>query len=100
MVIYDGAGFHHRDGAADLPANVRVLTLPPSSPELNPVEKLWDIVREGICNRLFTTLEELQVALTAVLQRYWQHARAVFSLAGKGWLLREANASGPNVLPV
>lgn len=49
VVIYDGAGFHHRDGAAELPANVRMLTLPPSSPELNPVEKLWNIVRDGIC---------------------------------------------------
>jgi len=35
-----------------------------------------------------------------VLQRYWQDARAVFSLIGKGWLLREANASGSSVLPV
>ena len=100
VVIYDGAGFHHRDGALALPANVRVLTLPPYSPELNPVEKLWDIVRDGICNRIFASLEELQVALTAVLQRYWQDARAVFSLIGKGWLLREANASGSSVLPV
>jgi len=100
VVIYDGAGFHHRDGAPELPANVRVLTLPPYSPELNPVEKLWDIVRDGICNRIFATLAELQSALTAVLQRYWQDAHAVFSLIGKGWLLREANASGSSVLPV
>lgn len=91
---------HHRDGACELPATVRVRTLPACSPELNPVEKLWDIVRDGICHRIFATLEELQVALTAVLQRYWQDARAVFSLIGKGWLLREANASGLNVLPV
>ena len=100
VVIYDGAGFHHRAGAPDLPANVRVLPLPPYSPELNPGEKLWDIVRDGICNRIFATVEELQVALTEVLQRYWLDARAVFALIGKGWLLREANASGSNVLPV
>jgi hypothetical protein len=35
-----------------------------------------------------------------VLERYWQDARAVFSLIGDGWLLREANASSSNVLPL
>ena len=55
-----------------------MLTLPPYSPELNPVEKWWDIVRDGICHRVFATLEELQVALTAVLQSYWQDAHGFF----------------------
>ena len=52
VVIGDGAGFHHRegqDGEECLPANIHVLTLPPYSPELNPIEKLWDIVKDKIC---------------------------------------------------
>lgn len=99
VVIYDGAGFHHRDGRAELPANVRVLTLPAYSPELNPVEKLWDIVRDAICNRIFSTLGELQQAITVVLRRYWEDACAVFALIGQGWLLRQANTSGGSVIP-
>ena len=99
VVIYDGAGFHHRDGAATLPGNVRIVSLPPYSPELNPVEKLWDIVRDGICNRVFKTLEALHAAITEVLQGYWQDARRVFSLIGRGWLLAQANASGSSVIP-
>ena len=39
VLIQDGAGFHLPDGHARLPENVRVLTLPAYSPELNPVEK-------------------------------------------------------------
>ncbi|HBE22667.1 MAG TPA: hypothetical protein DDW21_04335, partial [Verrucomicrobiales bacterium] len=27
----------------------KIITLPAYSPELNPVEKLWDIVKDGIC---------------------------------------------------
>lgn len=100
VVIYDGAGFHHRDGAPEVPANVRLITLPPYSPELNPVEKLWNIVRDGICNRVFASLQELTDGLTAVLSRFWRNARAVFSLIGSGWLLSEANASGAVIIPV
>jgi len=100
VVIYDGAGFHHRDGARELPDNVRIINLPPYSPELNPVEKLWDIVRDGICNRVFRTLAELQGALTEQLRRFWSDAHAVFNLIGRGWLLTQANASGLSVIPM
>lgn len=65
---------------------------------LNMVEPFFAIVRDGICNRIFATLEELQVALTAVLQRYWQDARAVFSLIGKAGCCA-ANASGSDIIP-
>jgi transposase len=33
VVLWDGAGFHPRDGAAGLPENVRLLPFPPYSPE-------------------------------------------------------------------
>jgi transposase len=34
-------GFHLQDGDARLPDNLRIVTLPACSPELNPVEGLW-----------------------------------------------------------
>ncbi|MBV9491239.1 MAG: IS630 family transposase, partial [Verrucomicrobia bacterium] len=37
VVLWDGAGFHPEDGAPRLPANVRLVTLPPYSPQLNPI---------------------------------------------------------------
>jgi transposase len=100
VIIYDGAGFHHRDGHAALPSNVRIVQLPPYSPELNPVEKLWDIVRDGLCNRVFPTLAELQVALNARLRACWEDTNQVLSLLGPGWLLTQTNTIGPSVLPV
>lgn len=100
VIIYDGAGFHHRDGHPDLPPNLRIINLPPYSPELNPVEKLWDILRDAICNRIFSTIEELQVALTAKLRTYWEDAGNVRRLLGNGWLLAQANDIGLSVLPM
>lgn len=98
IVIQDGAGFHLGEGAPQLPGNVRVLTLPPYSPELNPVEKLWDVIKDRICNRTWEDLEALIEAINAVLAEYWTTPSLVKSLIGQGWLLETANASYPNVL--
>jgi transposase len=97
IVIEDGAGFHHSEGAAGLPANVRVLHLPPYSPELNPIERLWDIIKDRICNRVWEDLEELMAAINEVLAQYWSTPAKVRALIGDGWLLDSANASSPNV---
>ena len=50
VVIWDHAGFHPRPGDATLPARIHLLPLPPYSPELNPVEGLWDQTQDVTCN--------------------------------------------------
>lgn len=99
ILLQDGAGFHLRAGDPRLPANVRIITLPPYSPELNPVEKLWDQIKDELCNRAFATLAELQQTITAWLQRFWADLRRAFTLIGDGWLLDRANASAASLLP-
>jgi hypothetical protein len=46
LVVLDGAGWH---GAGDLtvPDNLTLLPLPPRSPELNPVENVWQYLRQN-----------------------------------------------------
>ena len=46
IVVLDGAGWH---GAGDLvvPDNLTLLPLPPRSPELNPVENVWQYLRQN-----------------------------------------------------
>ena len=98
VLIQDGAGFHLRDGDPGLPDNVRVVSLPAYSPELNPIEGLWDQVKDHLCNRVFDTLAELEAVLQTELQRFWQDARRVHSLIFD-WLLVQANtSSGPVIL--
>ncbi len=46
ILVLDGAGWH-RSHTLKLPHNLRLLMLPPYSPELNPVENLWDELREN-----------------------------------------------------
>jgi transposase len=44
VLIWDNAGFH-TGKAVVIPANITLLSLPPYSPELNPVENLWHDLR-------------------------------------------------------
>lgn len=93
IVIGDGAGFHHKKGDEALPENIRIITLPAYCPELNPAEKLWDIVKDGICNRDWIDLDELETAITGRIRPYWEDARRVISLIGSGYLTSELNAT-------
>lgn len=55
----DQASWHH---AKDLhiPENIRLIKQPPYSPEVNPVEHIWDDIREKYFhNRIFSSLDAL-----------------------------------------
>ena len=45
VMVLDGAGWHD-ERALCVPKNVTLVTLPPYSPELNPVERVWLYLRE------------------------------------------------------
>mgnify|MGYP003831733889 CR=1 FL=1 len=57
MMVLDGAGWHRNESLV-VPDNIRLVRLPPYSPELNPVEHLWDDLRKSIfitwCLRVLT----------------------------------------------
>jgi transposase len=99
VLIQDGAGFHLGDGDPGLPANVRILTLPAYSPELNPIEGLWDQVKDGLCNQVFATLAELEIVLQSELRRFWQDARRLGSLTFD-WLQAQVNTSSSPIIPL
>src|SRR4051812_26649718 len=46
VVVLDGAGWHAAGGLA-VPGNITLLPLPSYSPELNPVETLWEYLRQN-----------------------------------------------------
>jgi hypothetical protein len=41
VLLLDQAGWHHAGGALKLPDNISLLHLPSYSPELKPVENIW-----------------------------------------------------------
>jgi transposase len=46
VLVLDGAGWHGAAGLA-IPGNITLLPLPRYSPELNPVENVWQYLRQN-----------------------------------------------------
>ena len=71
------------------------MALPPYSPELNPCEQLWDVLKdtEGFANALLDSIDKLRAALLPGLRRFWEDSSAVLSLVGRPWLRDQANAT-------
>jgi hypothetical protein len=91
VLVLDGAGWH---GAANLaiPDNLTLLPLPPYSPELNPVENVWQYLRQNqlslcvwpdyeaivdTCCRAWNALMAMPERLASITRREW--AKAVSS---------------------
>jgi hypothetical protein len=55
VLVCDGAGWHKTGGALIVPGNIVLLHLPPYSPELNPMENVWDYVRQNKLSALVWT---------------------------------------------
>ena len=59
LVMLDRAGWH-TSSALQIPRNITLLALPPRSPELNPVENLWQFIRDNwLSNRVFQSYDDI-----------------------------------------
>jgi transposase len=74
---------HLRDGDTRLPARVRIVPLPSCSPELNPCEQAWDVIKDEISNHCYRTIDQLRDALLPSLKRFKENADRVISLIGR-----------------
>ena len=60
LIVMDGAGWHKSD-KLKYPKNIRILIQPAYSPELNPIEKLWQYIKDHtIKNKIYKTLPDLE----------------------------------------
>ena len=87
LMVVDGAGWH-RNQAMVVPANLKLHFLPPYSPELNPVEHLWDELREKhFHNRVFDTLNALENTLVGALQTLELDNTRVRNICQWDWII-------------
>src|SRR5262249_14799650 len=70
LMLDNGAG--HKAKAVHWPSNVLPVFLPPYSPELNPIERLWLDLKDKLADVPVNTLEELSAAMGAIIQNYSQ----------------------------
>jgi len=59
ILFLDQAGWH-TSGKLDVPENISLLPLPPRCPELNPVENIWQFMRQNwLSNRVFSSYTDI-----------------------------------------
>ncbi len=59
VLLIDQAGWHMSTRLV-VPHNITIFPLPPRSPELNPVENIWQFMRDNwLSNRIFKSYEDL-----------------------------------------
>lgn len=71
IIILDNGAFH-KAAHLKVPDNIALLFLPPYSPELNPAEKIWRLLKDDIATEVFSTLEELSDRLCIAVQKLSQ----------------------------
>ena len=86
IVTLDGAGWHQPGGQLSVPRNVSLLTLPPYSPELNPVENVWQFLRQNhLSNRIYETYEAIVDACCAAWNALVAEPTRITSIATREW---------------
>ena len=87
IMVMDGAAWHKSKQLGEF-ENIRTVYLPPYSPELNPVEHLWEHIREKyLRNSFWQSIEELEKILEKILQEISKSLKTVQSLVGFKWAI-------------
>ena len=85
VLVLDGAGWH-ASAALKVPINITLLPLPPHSPEFNPVENVWQYLRQ---NWLSLQVWEVYPAIVEACCQAWTRFLAqpdiVRSVTTRAW---------------
>ena len=86
LMIYDGAPCHS-PGALNIPDTMTVRTLPPYSPQLNPVENIWDDMREKFfANIVFESMDAVENEISEACLHYEENTETVRSITAFPWI--------------
>lgn len=85
ILLVDGAGFH-TGKAMDIPENMQFFPLPPYTPELQPTETVWPLLRESVANDPHADLGIFEEKLATRCEWLGQHPETVRGVAGFSWI--------------
>lgn len=86
VIVWDGAKGHH--GEAYDEVEVERVQQPPYSPELNPAERVFEMLRDKVEGVVYGSLSKKKQAVEAELQRLAALPERVKRLAGWSWIRR------------
>lgn len=85
LLAADGASWHRSKGLA-VPENIKMFSLLPYTPEMNPIEQIWaELRKEGFRNEVFPSLEKVVERLCETICSLTRET--VRSITGRDWIL-------------
>ncbi len=88
VLVMDQAGWHTSTKLA-VPDNITILALPPRSPELNPVENVWQFIRDNwLSNRVFQSYEDIVDHCCSAWNRLIDQPWKIMSIGQRTWAHR------------
>ena len=86
VIVLDGAGWHQTGGRLKVPENISLLSLPPYSPELNPVENIWQFLKQNfLSNRVFDSYDAIVDACCSAWNTLMDAPDRIRSIAQREW---------------
>jgi transposase len=85
VLLLDRAGWH-TTGKLNVPENITPILLPSRSPELNPVENVWQYLRANwLSNRVFETYHDIIDAACDAWRRLIAQPQTITSIGMRDW---------------
>lgn len=85
LLVLDGAGWHSSP-RLKVPANIVLLPLPPYSPELNPVENIWEFLRGNLLShRVWESYDAIVDACCDAWNKLMQMPDRIASITSRQW---------------
>jgi transposase len=85
VVLLDQAGWHQSRRLL-VPANITLMPLPAKAPELNPVENVWQFLRENwLSNRVFRSYEDILDHCCAAWNKLIDQPWRIMSIGLRNW---------------
>jgi len=85
VLLMDRAGWHI-SGELKVPKNLTIILLPSRSPELNPVENVWQYLRANwLSNRVFETYDDILDAGCEAWNNLVDQPEKITSIGLRGW---------------
>jgi transposase len=85
VLILDRAGWHTTK-KLQVPDNITLLPLPPRSPELNPVENIWQFLRDNwLSNRIFQSYDQIVDLCCEAWNRLIDQPWTIMSIGQRKW---------------
>ena len=97
VLLMDRAGWH-TTGKLKLPKNITIILLPSRSPELNPVENIWQYLRQNwLSNRVFETYDTILEAGCEAWNKLIAEPETITSIGMRKWAHIVLKATTPGI---